>query len=133
MIALEPRRPFHLMLEASAIGVLCERREVVGVPTPIDLALSGLVEQLGGVLANGVEQKKAVIADGFQEACVDERRELIDVRVTDFFGGVEGEPACEDGQLCEEIASTARRAGRSSRRSSPAASSDAPVRRELRP
>ena len=29
---------------------------------------------------------------------------MIDVRVTDFFGGVEGEPACEDGQLCEEIA-----------------------------
>ena len=67
------------------------------MPTSVDLGLPGLASSPARVLANGVEQKKAVIADGFQEARVDERRESIDIRVTDLFGGVEGEPAREDG------------------------------------
>ena len=133
VIALEPRRPFHLVLEASAIGVLCERREVVGVPTPVDLASSRPLRAARPRTREWCRAKESGhrrwLSGGLRRRAsrVDRcpRHRLLRRR--------RGGTRLRRRTAVRRDRETARRAGHNSRRSSPAASSDAPVRRELRP
>ena len=96
------------------------------VPVPERGRIGELVEPLGRELANRLEHPVAV-AGAAKQALVDERGDRVDVGAADLLGGLERAAAGEHGQPGEQVLLGRRRAGRGSRRSSPAASADAPA------
>src|ERR687887_2050850 len=92
------------------LQALGEVEEVVGVPTPQRLPLAALVEALGRVLADGLQQREPV-ARGLDEALVDQRRNSVDVGVRNRLRSIEREAACEDGEPPEELLLLSRQKG----------------------
>src|SRR4029453_13323048 len=58
--------------------------------------LTSLVEPLPRVLAQRLEQEEALVAKRLQQAWIEERGALGEVRTRDRFGGIERERAAED-------------------------------------
>src|SRR6266487_7051141 len=63
--------------------------------------LTGLVEPLPRVLAQRLEQEEALVAERLQQAVIEERGELVELRSCDRLGGVETEGAAEDRETAE--------------------------------
>ena len=64
------------------------------------------VESLRGELPDRLQHPHALLADppraSAEEALVEERLECVEVRLADFFTGLEGAPCSEDREPCEE-------------------------------
>ena len=103
VIPLEPCRPLDLVLEASCVRLLRECGEEVGHAgrgSPRSLAC--VDEQLRCELADRLEEEKAIVADGLQQAQVDQRGQRLEVGVADLLGRLERESAGEDREAREE-------------------------------
>ncbi len=68
------------------------------------LPLAPLSELLEGVLADGLEHEEPVVADRLDEAVVDERAKIVEVRIADFLGRLQWERAGEDREAGEKLA-----------------------------
>ena len=104
MVPLEPCGPLGLRVEAIVVGLLGKRREERGVATAQLLPLAPLPELLEGVLADGLEHEEPVVADRLDEAVVDERAKIVEVRIADFLGCLQWERAGEDREAGEQLA-----------------------------
>jgi hypothetical protein len=63
--------------------------------------LAGVVEPLPRVLAQRLQQEEALFAERLQQALVEERCELVEVRSRDRSCGVESEGAAKDRETAE--------------------------------
>ncbi len=103
VVGLETCGRLGLGVEAARVRLLGEPAEELGVsPTEI-VRLAGFVELLACVLANRLEHEEAVVADGLEQAQVDERGESIELGVADLLRGGERGAAREDGESGEEL------------------------------
>ena len=134
VVELEPRRPLRLGVEAVLVRLLGERGEERRVATPDARRLSPSVDELlERVLADRLEHQEAVVADRLQRGW--SRRALARSSRSapaDLLRGLEREAAGEDARAARRAPGPRRRAGRSSIRSSHAASAGARARRARR-
>jgi hypothetical protein len=83
------------------LGVSRQLGVVVGVAGPNRELVRGRVESLGCIFAERLEHSEPpVVFD--DQALVHERRNGVERRLADRFGGVERPAACEDGELREQ-------------------------------
>ena len=102
VVSLETIRPFCLRLEAPLVPSLGERGERLGVPRPHFLGETRLVQSSKRVLADGLQQQKAVVADRFQQARIDKCPERFELGSADGLGDVDRERAREHREMREE-------------------------------
>jgi hypothetical protein len=63
--------------------------------------LTGLIEPLPRILAQGLEHEEALVAEGLHQALVEERCQLVELCSRDRLGAVEGEGAAKDRETAE--------------------------------
>jgi hypothetical protein len=84
------------------LGLLDQREKVVEVAVSDLLGLLALLKRLQRILADGLEHQEAPVADRFQQAPVDQRRNLVELGFRDLLRGIERKAAGKDSQPPED-------------------------------
>ena len=94
-------------IDRRGAGAVGELEQPVGLAPPQGVLLTRSVESLPCELADRLEHPEALLAvrvgAAADEALVEQRRQRVEIRVADRFGGVEGAAAAEDGEPGEQL------------------------------
>jgi hypothetical protein len=93
VVPLEPCGPLGLRVETIVVGLLGKRREERSLAPAQLLPLVPLPELLEGVSPMVSSMKNRVVADRLDEAVVDERAKIVELRTADLFGCLQWERA----------------------------------------